>query len=349
MNNFRQDAIPVSPGPSDPRLEELSVWLRQEVKIPCDRIVPTSGDASFRRYFRVFSTDRSLIAMDAPPAREDVRPFVQVARLLELAGVNVPRVHAVDERRGFVLLSDLGTLCYRDELDADSVDRLYRDAIEALVTFQQAVDTGSCGRPPYGEELLRRELGLFKEWFLERLSGVQLEPADDALIEATAATLIQSALEQPRVFVHRDYHSRNLMVCLEGNPGILDFQDAVIGPITYDLVSLLRDCYVSWPESRVDRWVDCYLETARQRGLAMTCGASQFRRWFDLMGMQRHLKAVGIFARLSLRDGKNGYLADIPRTLAYVTEVSGRYPELAGFAAFLEREVVGRSLDLVAA
>lgn len=349
MSNFRQDAVTASAGISDPRLDELSAWLEQELAIPCDRIVPTSGDASFRRYFRVFLSERSLIAMDAPPSREDVRPFVQVARLLEQAGVNVPRVHAVDEHRGFVLLGDLGTLCYRDELDADSADRLYRDAIDALVTLQQAVDVRSCGRPFYGEELLRRELGLFKEWFLDRLSGIPLTAAGDALLEQTASVLVRSALEQPQVFVHRDYHSRNLMVCLEGNPGILDFQDAVVGPITYDLVSLLRDCYISWPEERVARWVAGYLETAQRQGLALSCSPSQFRRWFDLMGMQRHLKAVGIFSRLALRDGKSGYLDDIPRTLAYVTAVSGRYPELADFAEFLDREIIARSRDRVAA
>lgn len=349
MSNFRQDA-PAAPDASDPRLEELSTWLRRDVEIPYDRIVAASGDASFRRYFRIYSTERSLIAMDAPPPMEDVRPFVQIARLLDRAGVNVPNMHAVDEGRGFVLLEDFGNRCYRDELDADSADRLYRDAIDALVTFQCAIDCDLCDCPRYGEDLLRRELGLFREWFLERLSGIRLNASDTALLEETAAVLVQAAMEQPRVFVHRDYHCRNLMVCPQGNPGILDFQDAVIGPLTYDLVSLLRDCYISWPQARVEGWAAFYLETAQQRGLPMRLHESRFWRWFDLMGMQRHLKAIGIFSRLALRDGKNGYLGDIPRTLGYVTEACSRYPEFAGFAAFLDQKVVARSLsDKVAA
>lgn len=349
MSNFRQDAAATA-DPPDPRLANLSDWLQHEVKLPWERIVPASGDASFRRYFRVYSAGRSLIAMDAPPPMEDVRPYVQVTRLLQPTGVTVPKLYAVDEDRGFALVSDLGTTCYRDELAPESADRLYHGAIEALTRFQHAVDIRWCGRPPYSEELLRRELGLFREWFLERWSELRLDAAEEALLEETASVLVQSALEQPKVFVHRDYHSRNLMVCAEGrNPGILDFQDAVIGPLTYDLVSLLRDCYVSWPQSRVDRWVCCYLETAQRRGLSIPCGEAQFRRWFDLMGMQRHLKAIGIFARLALRDGKTSYLGDIPRTLKYLTEVCARYEEFQAFAAFLSREIIARSVSLVAA
>ncbi len=348
MSNFRQQAAATA-DPSDSRLEELSDWLRRELRIACERIAPASGDASFRRYFRIDTTAGSLIAMDAPPPKEDVRPFVRVARLLERAGVSVPRMHAIDEERGFVLLDDFGNRCYRDELDANSADRLYRDAIEALVAFQQAIDGQAGGLPPYGEELLRRELGLFREWFLERLSGIDLEAADQALLERVGTILVRSALEQPRVFVHRDYHCRNLMVCPQGNPGILDFQDAVIGPLTYDLVSLLRDCYIGWPEARVEGWVAYYLETARRRGLPVPASEVRFRRWFDLMGMQRHLKAIGIFSRLALRDGKHGYLGDIPRTLAYVTDVCSRYPEFADFAEFLGREIIARSVDKVAA
>lgn len=348
MSNFRQQAAATA-DPSDSRLEELSDWLRRELRIACERIAPASGDASFRRYFRIDTTAGSLIAMDAPPPKEDVRPFVRVARLLERAGVSVPHMHAIDEERGFVLLDDFGNRCYRDELDANSADRLYRDAIEALVAFQQAIDGQAGGLPPYGEELLRRELGLFREWFLERLSGIDLEAADQALLERVGTILVRSALEQPRVFVHRDYHCRNLMVCPQGNPGILDFQDAVIGPLTYDLVSLLRDCYIGWPEARVEGWVAYYLETARGRGLPVPASEVRFRRWFDLMGMQRHLKAIGIFSRLALRDGKHGYLGDIPRTLAYVTDVCSRYPEFADFAEFLGREIIARSVDKVAA
>ena len=329
----------------DSRLLELSAWLTRNLKSPCERIAPASGDASFRRYFRVFSGGESLIAMDAPPPLEDVEPFLQVADILRTAGVNVPIVHAVDTEQGFVLLSDLGNSRYRDELAAETADRLYGDAISALVAFQQAVDIRSCERPPYSEALLRRELNLFREWFLERALGIDLDAEEAWLLEQTWSRLIASALEQPQVFVHRDYHSRNLMVCEAGNPGILDFQDAVIGPITYDLVSLLRDCYISWPAAWVDRWVDTYLELAARCDLVKPTEADRFRGWFDLMGVQRHLKAVGIFARLKLRDNKRGYLADIPRTLGYITEACQRYPEFSGFAAFLEETVMTRLAD----
>jgi aminoglycoside/choline kinase family phosphotransferase len=280
--------------------------------------------------------------MDAPPPLEDVGPFVQVANILRAAGVNVPIVHAVDRDNGFALLSDLGNSRYRDELAAETADRLYGDAMSALVTFQRAVDIQSCGRPLYGETLLRRELNLFREWFLERALGIELDAEESSLLEWTWSRLIASALEQPQVFVHRDYHSRNLMVCEARNPGILDFQDAVVGPITYDLVSLLRDCYISWPECWVDRWVDRYLELAARCDLVTPAEASRFRVWFDLMGLQRHLKAVGIFARLKLRDDKRGYLADIPRTLGYIKEASRRYPEFSGFTAFLDDVVLVR-------
>lgn len=335
MSNFPQRSTP-APDPADSRFAELSVWLGRTLSEPFERIVPASGDASFRRYFRVYSGGRSLIAMDAPPPLEDVRPFAEVAQILLRAGVSAPCVHAVDAEQGFVLLEDLGDLRYLDELNPDTADALYRDAIAALVTYQRAVDIHSCGRPRYDEALLGRELGLFREWFLAGLLGIPLEAEDNALLDGVTAALIHSALEQPLVFVHRDYHSRNLMLRLEGNPGILDFQDAVIGPLTYDLVSLLRDCYIRWPAERVDHWISHYLETARQRGLPIDCDEERFRRWFDLMGMQRHLKAIGIFSRLKLRDHKAGYLADIPRTLGYVREVCGRYPEFSGFAAFLD-------------
>lgn len=346
VSNFQPGTAPKSDS-TDPRLVELSRWLHGKLPLPLERLVPASGDASFRRYFRAYSGGTSWIAMDAPPPMEDVKPFVAVAQLLEAASVTVPGIHAVDPEQGFVLLGDLGDLRYLDELSPDSADRLYRDAIDALVRFQHAVDIRSCGLPPYDEALLRRELGLFREWFLERLLGIALEPADIVLLEEMREALIRSAMEQPRVFVHRDYHSRNLMLCLDGNPGILDFQDAVIGPITYDLASLLRDCYIRWPDPCVDQWLGYYLETARCRGLPVGADDVRFRRWFDWMGLQRHLKAIGIFSRLKLRDHKDRYLADIPRTLRYAAEVCGRYPELSGFAAFLNTAVLSRSTEEV--
>lgn len=339
VSNFRQ--ADANTGPSaDARLVELSAWLRETAPKRAERIVPASGDASFRRYFRVFSDDDTWIAMDAPPPMEDVQRFADVAELLRTTGVTVPAVFALDASRGFMLLSDLGDVRYLDHLSSSTADRLYRSAIEALVRFQSAIDIGTCQRPHYEEALLRRELNLFREWFLEGLLGLTLSPAQTLALDRTGSLLIRSALDQPRVLVHRDYHSRNLMVRGGDQPGILDFQDAVVGPISYDLVSLLRDCYVAWPEARVDHWVGDYLAQAIQAGLLPPSEAGRFRRWFDFMGMQRHLKAVGIFSRLNLRDGKPGYLADIPRTLDYVSGVSRRYPEFAEFAAFLDSGAV---------
>lgn len=325
------------------------MWLREDLGLVFESLVPASGDASFRRYFRIEVDGASRIVMDAPPTSENVGSFIDVAGLMERADVTVPRVLASDTERGFVLLSDLGSLRYRDRLDADTADDLYHDAIMALVRLQQVIREDGSVLPPYDEALLRRELGLFREWFLERDCAVRLSPSSVALYDAVTALLVDSALQQPRVFVHRDYHSRNLMVCQDGNPGILDFQDAVWGPITYDLVSLLRDCYIGWPDQRVERWMGHYLACARDAGVAIPDDPVLFRRWFDLMGMQRHLKAIGIFSRLALRDGKRGYLDDIPRTLGYVIAICERYSELAVFAEFLQAEVGERSHNRAAA
>jgi len=321
--------------PQDTRCTELSIWLEQALPGCQGRLVPASGDASFRRYFRTRIADLSRVVMDAPPATENLQAFIDVANLMREAGVTVPAVHAADLERGFAVLSDLGSRHYLETLGADNSDRLYRDAIAALVRLQAGIDTEDCGRPAYDAALLRRELDIFRDWFLGRLLGSPLDGDAASLFERVSATLVTSALEQPRVFVHRDYHSRNLMVCASGNPGILDFQDAVVGPISYDLASLLRDCYVAWPEPRVARWRQAYVEQAIASDLLAATDAPRFERWFDLMGMQRHLKAVGIFARLQLRDGKGGYLKDIPRTLGYVDSVCTKYPELAEFGEFL--------------
>ncbi len=348
MNIFPQ-APATARGAEDARAHAIVEWLRDGLGLAFDRLVPASGDASFRRYFRIEADGASMIVMDAPPSIENVGPFIDIARLMEGAGVHVPQVLAVDAERGFALLGDLGTLRYQDRLDTDTADGLYRDAIAALVQLQQSIRQDAQELPPYDEGLLRRELGLFREWFLERDCGIRLSLASAALYEAVTTLLVDSALQQPQVFVHRDYHSRNLMVCREGNPGILDFQDAVWGPITYDLVSLLRDCYIKWPDQRVERWLGHYVACAREAGLTIPDDPVLFRRWFDLMGMQRHLKAIGIFSRLALRDGKHGYLDDIPRTMGYVMAVCERYPELAGFSDFLHAEVSERSRGKAAA
>lgn len=313
----------------DARLAALSRWVADIVADPRCDIRPASADASFRRYFRVRLADgKSYIVMDAPPDKEDSRPYVEVARRLRGRGLNVPEILAHDIGRGFMLITDLGSQSYLEALSADSVERLYGDAMGALMVLQAGVHTDSSFLPPYDAPLLQREMELFREWYLGRHLGFTLAAAQHAVLDQAFAALAASALEQPRVWVHRDYHSRNLMVYPRHNPGILDFQDAVLGPVTYDLVSLLRDCYIAWPRVRVEGWAKDYYARAKDSGIPAGEDAARFLRWFDLMGVQRHLKAIGIFARLNHRDGKPGYLNDIPRTMGYVLEVSARYAEL---------------------
>jgi aminoglycoside/choline kinase family phosphotransferase len=323
-------------GNVDERLEGLKRWLDAELRMGGFDIRPASSDASFRRYFRVSSGPRSFIVMDAPPAKEDSRPFIDVARRLLGLGLNVPEVLEADLDRGYLLLSDLGNQPYLGHLDRTSADRLYGDAMGALVVLQAGsigADTGIL--PPYDRELLWREMELFREWYLGRHLGLAPTEGQDEALNEAFEVLAAAALEQPRVWVHRDYHSRNLMVTTRNNPGILDFQDAVLGPVTYDLVSLLRDCYVAWPREQVEDWAKGYYDVAAQSGLPTGDDEEQFLRWFDLMGVQRHLKASGIFARLNYRDGKPNYLPDIPRTLGYVMDVAARYPELRDFHRLL--------------
>jgi aminoglycoside/choline kinase family phosphotransferase len=315
-------------------------WLARACPQATGPCVPASSDASFRQYFRVATPDGPVILMDAPPEFEDSHPFVEIDQRLRDAGANVPRILAADLEQGFLLLSDLGDDIYLGQLDADNADALYGDAIETLVAMQAHADCR--GLPPYDAELLHREMALFPDWLLERHLGLDLRDARPAL-SATFEQLAESALEQPRVFVHRDYHSRNLMRTARDNPGILDFQDAVAGPVSYDLVSLLRDCYVAWPDERVDHWIEQYLRLADAAGIE-TGGAARFRRWFDLMGVQRHLKASGIFARLYHRDGKAGYLPDIPRTWGHVRARFGQYEELEPLAELANRLELDRLL-----
>lgn len=319
----------------DPRLQQLQTWLRATLGRNDYGIAPASADASFRRYFRVSVGGATHIAMDAPPDKEPVAPYVAVATRLERLGLNVPRITAQDAAQGFLLLSDLGNRTYLQALSADTVERLYGDALGALVRLQTGIFEDSEFLPPYDHALLMREMELFRTWYLGRHLGATLAPAQDAALTDAFNALAQAALAQTQVWVHRDYHSRNLMVTARHNPGILDFQDAVRGPITYDLVSLLRDCYIAWPRAQVEDWVKGYHRLALRSGLPTCADADEFLRWFDLMGVQRHLKAAGIFARLFHRDGKTGYLADIPRTLSYVREVSARYDELTGLANLL--------------
>ncbi len=318
--------------PLDERLAALQRWLAGPLASPDFALAPASADASFRRYFRATLADgRSFIAMDAPPAREDCRPFVHVAGLLRAAGLHAPRIHAQDLAQGFLLLDDLGHQTYLDALVADPAraPSLMRDAIGALVQWQLASREGEL--PPYDEALLRREMALFPEWYL----GRHLGRAPVASLEPVYEALVASALAQPAVYVHRDYMPRNLMLS-EPNPGVLDFQDAVHGPITYDIASLTRDAFHSWQEEQVLDWTVRYWEAAKKARLPVAADFAEFWRAFEWMGLQRHLKVRGIFARLTHRDGKEKYVADAPRFLGYARAVARRYGALAPLARLLD-------------
>lgn len=321
---------------SDARLDALREWVETLDGFDAPDIQPASDDASFRRYFRVHTEGGTWVAMDAPPDKEDCRPFVDVAGYLRDFGVNAPAIVAGDLEQGFLLMTDFGDRTYLAALEADPSreTRLYSDALDALLTMQKAGASVHARLPAYDEALLRREMDLFYDWLL---SGF-LEMSIDATFRETWASacdaLVANALAQPAVFVHRDYHSRNLMVTLVDNPGVIDFQDAVRGPVTYDLVSLLRDCYYSVESARLDEWLASFFRRAAG-WLPAGCDTATFRRWFDLMGVQRHLKAAGIFARLYLRDGKDRYLGDLPRTLGYLVEVGRAYAETAPLADFV--------------
>jgi len=325
----------------DTRLDGLRDWLAQHTDLKHFALAPASADASFRRYFRVTADAASYIAMDAPPEKEDSRPFVAIDRLLEAAGVNVPHIHAQGLDEGYLLLSDFGNRHYLSALGEDSVEALYGDALATLLRIQQAPTDDL---PPYDRQLLWREMELFRDWFLGTHLGLRLDTTQHAALDEAFEALIRAALEQPRVFVHRDYHSRNLMVVPERNPGVLDFQDAVHGPLTYDLVSLLRDCYIAWPRQRVEGWALGYRDRAVAAGIIGALDDRDFLRWFDLMGIQRHLKAIGIFARLNHRDGKPGYLADIPRTLDYVLAAGRLYDETLPLCRLIEQLDIRRRL-----
>jgi hypothetical protein len=320
----------------DRRFAELRQWLAQFDDLADASVTPASADASFRRYFRVQTKSTSHIVMDAPPNREDCSTFVRIAGYLEDMGLNGPRVLSADFAGGFLLLTDLGSRQYLDELKQrpEHSDMLYGDALAALATMQERGRQFQSDLPPYDDTLLTFELSLFRDWLCVQHLGLDFTEEEGAW-RSCVDLLVDNALRQPRVFVHRDYHSRNLMVTGENNPGILDFQDAVEGPVTYDLVSLLKDCYIRWPVGRVLAWASDF--HAASLGKSHGVGDSaDFIRAFELMGVQRQLKAAGIFARLWLRDGKPSYLHDVPRTLGYVSEVAPRYPELASLARLID-------------
>jgi N-acetylmuramate 1-kinase len=327
------------PDASDSRLAELSRWVFDDLGFAGAGIEPASADASFRRYFRLSRGGDTYIVMDAPPEKEDLGPFLSVGRTLLEIGLNVPVVLAKDPKRGFLLLSDLGKRQYLDELVAEAADRLYADALGALCVMQTSENETVRDLPPYSHALLMREMELMPEWFLRRHLGLQVSAAERGMLDRLFETLAQSALAQPAVFVHRDYHSRNLLVTTDDNPGILDFQDAVWGPVTYDLVSLLKDCYIAWPAPQVRAWTLQYREQLLSKGFPLGTSESEFIRGFDLVGLQRHIKVLGIFARLYYRDGKSQYLKDLPRVLRYTRDAAADYAETAEFADFIAKRI----------
>lgn len=317
----------------DQRLDQLTVWLQSLPELTTFTLAPASADASFRRYFRVTTPSGSYVAMDAPPTQEDCRPFSRITGLLEKQGLHVPHIHAHNLDAGFLLLDDLGNRHYLAALDTATVEHLYDSALTALAQLQE---TSTAIVPLYDEALLQTEMALFEDWFLQAHLQITLAAPQQLIWNKLRQTLVENALNQPQVFVHRDYHSRNLMVTTENNPGIIDYQDAVRGPLTYDLVSLLKDCYIDWPDRLVTDFVLRFRALLQDRGLASEVESDTFERWFDLMGMQRHLKAIGIFARLNHRDGKSGYLDDIPRTLNYIVQTTRKYPETREFGDLTE-------------
>ncbi|MEO8673133.1 MAG: phosphotransferase [Tahibacter sp.] len=324
-----------------PRTEALRQFVAKHVTDVAS-LQPASNDASFRSYWRATTPHGSFIVMDSPPALEPVDDWLKIGARLRGTGLHAPQVHVADPAQGFLLLEDLGVRPYLAALNADSADTLYRDALAALFVMQSQVDASDL--PHYSTARLISEMEFMPEWFLRRHLGVVPECDEWDHIELAFRRIVAAIDAQPRVFVHRDFHSRNLMITDSASPGIIDFQGAMNGPLTYDLVSLLRDCYIAWPEARVTEWLDGYRMRLVHAGLTDADGA-QFRRWFDLTGLQRHLKVLGIFCRLCYRDAKPAYLADLPLVLRYCLSVMQHYPELKEFARLLERSVGDRDIS----
>lgn len=318
----------------DERAAALQAWAlgwlgRERPHLqPAGDLVTVSGDASFRRYFRLPVAGGSLIAVDAPADKENSRPFVAIARALRAHGVQVPEVLAADFVQGFMLLEDFGDALLRPALNESTVDGLYTRSMQALLHLLSCKDVPGYELPLYDRKRLMDEMGLLRDWFIPQYLGMSLNAGQQAVLESAFATITDAVLTQPQVFVHRDYHSRNLMLLANDEIGVIDFQDAVTGPISYDLVSLLRDAYVVWPPEAVDKWVRDFAAMLRDAKLISDVSDAEFMRWFDWMGAQRHLKVVGIFARLSIRDGKHGYLSDIPVVFNYLLAEIQPYAEL---------------------
>jgi aminoglycoside/choline kinase family phosphotransferase len=321
----------------DKRLIALVQWVERRLGEQGIQVTAASSDASFRRYFRVTSGGRSYIVMDAPPDKEDTGPYVHAAKRLFEIGLNVPEILDSNDTQGFLLLTDLGTKTYLGQLTPQTVERLYGDALGALIVLQTGTYTDPNGFPDYDDALLMQEMELFRYWYIGRHLKQVLTSSQHRTLDDMFSLLLGNAKAQAKVWVHRDYHSRNLMVTPTNNPGILDFQDAVTGPVTYDLVSLLRDCYICWPKERVEEWAQGYLNLARQSGLPVGDDEQRFMQDFDWMGIQRHLKVLGIFSRLSYRDGKTSFLDDLPQVYQYLIEVCDTYPDLEPLHSLLRQ------------
>jgi len=317
------------------RLTQLRLWLESIEENTFTDIQPASSDASFRRYFRVLNKKekRHYIVMDAPPDKEDCHPFIHITKLIRQTGVQAAEIHAQNISRGFLLLADLGSRPYLNELNNENADRLYSDAINALIKMQRI----EAILPVYNKQCLQDEMDLFERWYLQQHLNITLNPEQKSRLEETFALLINNAEEQPQVFVHRDYHSRNLMLTEKNNPGVIDHQDAVTGPITYDLVSLFKDCYIEWPTEKIDYWLQQYLSRLT---INYSITPQTLRHWFDLMGVQRHLKVLGIFTRLNYRDGKAQYLNDLPLTLKYIVDSCEKHSELTALKKLLNETVL---------
>lgn len=328
----------------DVRLEQLTEWINTLTDWQGAQLAPASADASFRRYFRVTQHQQTAIAMDAPPDKENCTPFLDITDRLHHAGVAAPVIYAKNLLDGFLLLEDFGNTLLLNELSPSNVDTLYETAMDTLLHLQQAEIQGL---PEYSHAFLRRELDLMPEWFLQQHLNFTAEDIPYKLIDHTFNNLITAVLEQPIAFVHRDYHSRNLMLAAEQKLGVIDYQDAVWGPITYDLVSLLRDCYVVWPQQRVKRWALAYHKEAIAAGVLPPIDEISFLRWFDLMGLQRHLKVLGIFARLNHRDGKASYLKDLPLTLSYILTIGSQHPETCRLVEWMRQAHIPERIGTV--
>ncbi len=328
----------------DNRLTQLQKWLAKIFAGKSYAILPLASDASFRRYFRITCQNQSWIVMDAPPTKENCYPFVAIANGFAAKGIQVPSIVEADLTQGFLLLSDLGEKVYLAVLNPQTADQLYQRAIDTLLLIQSCQQIPHWPLPHFNHDFMLNELHKFQYWFLQRYLQLTLTQTEQRLLNTTFATLVQSAVTQPQICIHRDYHSRNLLLTTQEKVGVLDFQDAMLGPITYDVVSLLKDCYINWPRERVITWLNYYNKQLAQQAWGHTLHNSldnqQLLRWFELMGIQRHLKASFIFARKYLRDQNKLYLHDIPRTLNYVADVLTYYPELAEFQCFFNDRVM---------